>query len=115
MPYEEIKNIEFIGDGSLGEVYKGTFNGRKIALKRFLLKEKTDNYHLFVLDHVNLIKFLLVTYIYFSSYQILQSIFIPSGEKKNLNFVNMLWLFETFKTEPYIYKKADAFCETSLQ
>ena len=63
IPYEEISNIEEIKKGSQGVVYKGVFGGRTIALKKFAKKREAD-YHLLLLDHPNLIKFLLVIRIY---------------------------------------------------
>ena len=91
VPYEEIKNIELVGEGGQAEVYKGTLNEEIIALKRFVKKTKTEKYHLLGLDHPNLIRFLSVIYICFSSFRILKNIFIFKT-KKNCIF----WVFCSF-------------------
>ena len=75
VPYNDISNIELIAKGGQGEVYRGTFGGKNIALKRFTTKDETNNYHLHSLNHPNLIKFLLVTYGSCFSYSLFQRIF----------------------------------------
>lgn len=65
VPFEEIRIIELIGEGGQGAVYKGSLDKKIIALKRFSKKEETENYHLLVLDHPNLIRFLSVICICF--------------------------------------------------
>ena len=76
VPYEDISNSELLGKGSQGEVRKGGFGARNIALKKFLSNSKTDDYRLFLLDHTNLIKFLLVICTFSFSYKGLQGIFV---------------------------------------
>lgn len=72
VPYEEIEFLEKIGKGGQGVVHKGVFGGKIIALKKYLAKEQKKNYSQLDLNYPNLIKFLLVIYIYYFPYKQLQ-------------------------------------------
>ena len=99
VPYEEISNLEFLGKGNQGVVYKGRFGERSIALKTFLSDPKTDDYRLFLLDHTNLIKFLLVICIFFSC-RLSQLIFFFEIHQTHDNqiYISCInWLFQALK------------------
>lgn len=68
VPYKELsKNLKLIGRGGQGQVYNIVVSERTLALKQFKTKKETENYHLLYLDHLHLIKFLLVVYIHLFS------------------------------------------------
>lgn len=61
MEFECIKNLERIGAGSQGVVYKGDLGDETIAVKRVGKREAEAIFGLLHLEHQNLIQFLLVS------------------------------------------------------
>ena len=52
-----IKDLELIGVGIEGSVFRGKLNGQEVACKRVKTKEETNIKHLKKLNHLNVIKF----------------------------------------------------------
>jgi mitogen-activated protein kinase kinase kinase 13 len=57
VPFEELKNLQWLGSGAQGVVFKGTFNNEEVAIKKVKSKEEANLKHLKKLNHPNLVKF----------------------------------------------------------
>ena len=62
MPFEELKNLQWLGSGAQGCVFKGTFKSEEVAIKKVKSKEEANIKHLKRLNHPNLVKFKGVSY-----------------------------------------------------
>jgi len=63
-----INDLELIGAGIEGSVFRGKLNGQDIACKRVKSKEETNIKHLKKLNHLNVIKFrglILISYFFY--------------------------------------------------
>ncbi|VDM96513.1 unnamed protein product [Thelazia callipaeda] len=58
IPFESITHLEWLGSGSQGAVFIGSFNGRLVAVKKVKDKSETELKHLQHINHANLIKFI---------------------------------------------------------
>jgi mitogen-activated protein kinase kinase kinase 13 len=56
IPFENISNLEWIGGGSQGAVFKGTLRAEHVAVKKVKSKEEANVKHLCRLQHPNLVK-----------------------------------------------------------
>ncbi|KAI2804837.1 hypothetical protein BLOT_003825 [Blomia tropicalis] len=57
IPFEQLKNLEFMGSGAQGAVFKGRFNNEWVAVKKVKEKRETDIRHLRRLSHPNIVAF----------------------------------------------------------
>ena len=55
-----MNDLELIGTGIEGSVYRGKLDGQNIACKRVKTKEETNIKHLKKLNHINVIKFRVI-------------------------------------------------------
>ena len=62
VPFEELKNLQWLGSGAQGCVFKGTFKSEEVAIKKVKSKEEANIKHLKRLNHPNLVKFIGVSY-----------------------------------------------------
>lgn len=58
IPFDTIRNLEWINSGSQGVVFKGYLNNRLVAVKKVREKSETEIKHLKKLKHKNVINFL---------------------------------------------------------
>ncbi|CAF0981799.1 unnamed protein product [Brachionus calyciflorus] len=61
IPFEELKDLVFLGSGAQGCVFKAMLNKEEVAVKKVKSKEEADTRHLRKLNHVNLVKFKAVS------------------------------------------------------
>lgn len=57
IPFEKLKDLQWLGSGAQGCVFKGYFNNEEVAIKKVKSKEEANVKHLIRLNHPNLIKF----------------------------------------------------------
>jgi mitogen-activated protein kinase kinase kinase 12 len=57
IPFELITNLEWLGSGSQGAVFRGQLNGDNVAVKKVRELAETDIEHLRQLRHPNVISF----------------------------------------------------------
>ncbi|CAD5113274.1 DgyrCDS2454 [Dimorphilus gyrociliatus] len=57
IPFESIKELQWIGSGGQGAVFLGTFGSEQVAVKKVHDKAQTEIRHLRKLNHPNIIKF----------------------------------------------------------
>ncbi len=57
VPFDELKNLRWLGSGAQGCVFKGTFKNEEVAIKKVKSKEEANIRHLKRLNHPNLVKF----------------------------------------------------------
>ncbi|KAK2718040.1 hypothetical protein QYM36_006731 [Artemia franciscana] len=58
IPFESIKDLQWLGSGAQGAVFKGRLRGQVIAVKKVKDKQETEIRHLKQLNHPNIIRFL---------------------------------------------------------
>ncbi len=56
IPFENITNLEWVGGGAQGCVFKGLLNGEQVAVKKVKSKEEANIKYLCRLDHPNLVR-----------------------------------------------------------
>lgn len=57
IPFEQLKNLQWLGSGAQGCVFKGSLNNEEVAIKKVKSKEEANVKHLMRLNHPNLVKF----------------------------------------------------------
>ncbi|KAL7055035.1 hypothetical protein AAHC03_024279 [Spirometra sp. Aus1] len=57
-PFEQISDLNFIGSGAQGVVFRGILNGQPIAVKKVQKQSETDIRHLRNLRHPNIVRFI---------------------------------------------------------
>jgi hypothetical protein len=57
IPFEDLKDLQWVGSGAQGCVFKGTLNGQLVAIKKVKSKEEANIRHLKRLNNPNLVKF----------------------------------------------------------
>jgi mitogen-activated protein kinase kinase kinase 13 len=57
IPFEDLKDLQWVGSGAQGCVFKGTLNGELVAIKKVKSKEEANIRHLKRLNNPNLVKF----------------------------------------------------------
>lgn len=57
IPFESINNLEFVGSGAQGVVFKGKLGDEEVAVKKVNNKSETDIKHLRKLNHPNIVAF----------------------------------------------------------
>lgn len=60
IPFEDLKDLEFIDSGGQGAVYKAEHKGKIVAVKKVRDPKETEIKHLLKLKHENIIEFRLV-------------------------------------------------------
>lgn len=58
IPFQDIRDLEYIGSGGQGTVFKGTYKKQCIAVKKVNEPKQTDIWNLRKLEHPNIVKFL---------------------------------------------------------
>lgn len=57
IPFENIKDLQWLGSGAQGAVFLGRFNTDQVAVKKVRDVKETDIRHLRKLSHPNIISF----------------------------------------------------------
>lgn len=57
IPFENLRNLQYLGSGAQGCVFKGLLNNEEVAIKKVKSKEEANIKHLMRLNHENLVKF----------------------------------------------------------
>ena len=57
IPFEEFKDLQWLGSGAQGCVFKGTYNSEFVAIKKVKSREEANIKHLRRLNHPNLVRF----------------------------------------------------------
>ena len=57
IPFDELKNLQWLASGAQGCVFKGTFKSQEVAIKKVRSREETNIKHLKKLSHPNLVQF----------------------------------------------------------
>lgn len=57
IPFDQLKNLQWLGSGAQGCVFKGLLNNEEVAIKKVKSKEEANVKHLMRLNHPNLVKF----------------------------------------------------------
>ncbi|GBM41178.1 Mitogen-activated protein kinase kinase kinase 12 [Araneus ventricosus] len=57
IPFDDIKDLQFLGSGAQGAVFCGCLNGELVAVKKVREKSETDVKHLKKLSHCNVVSF----------------------------------------------------------
>lgn len=57
IPFEEIRELQWLGSGAQGAVFLGVFGGEQVAVKKVRHQKDTEIRHLRHLDHQNIIRF----------------------------------------------------------
>jgi mitogen-activated protein kinase kinase kinase 13 len=57
IPFDELKDLQWIGNGAQGCVFKGHFRNEEVAIKKVKSKEEASIKNLKKLNHPNLVKF----------------------------------------------------------
>lgn len=57
IPFENISDLEWLGSGAQGAVFKGKLRGEWVAVKKVRDLKETDIKHLKKLNHANVIQF----------------------------------------------------------
>ena len=57
IPFDELKDLQWIGNGAQGCVFKGNFRNEEVAIKKVKSKEEASIKNLKKLNHPNLVKF----------------------------------------------------------
>jgi mitogen-activated protein kinase kinase kinase 13 len=57
IPFEDLKNLQWLGSGAQGCVFKGLLKNEEVAIKKVKSKEEANIKHLLRLNHENLVKF----------------------------------------------------------
>ena len=57
IPFEDIKELEWIGSGAQGAVFLGKWRSEEVAIKKVRTQKDTSIKHLKYLEHKNVVKF----------------------------------------------------------
>lgn len=57
VPFEEISDLQWVGSGAQGAVFRGKFHGNDVAVKKVRHIKETEIKHLRKLKHPNIITF----------------------------------------------------------
>lgn len=68
IPFEQISDLEWLGSGAQGAVFKGKLRNQCVAVKKVRDVKETEIKHLRKLNHQNIIQFKLVFVIHFHSF-----------------------------------------------
>ncbi|XP_071515819.1 uncharacterized protein wnd isoform X4 [Panulirus ornatus] len=58
IPFEEVSNLQWLGSGAQGAVFRGQLRGNWVAIKKVREQKETDITHLRKLNHPNIVQFL---------------------------------------------------------
>ncbi|XP_069970757.1 mitogen-activated protein kinase kinase kinase 12 isoform X4 [Penaeus vannamei] len=58
IPFEEVSNLEWLGSGAQGAVFRGRLRGNWVAIKKVREQKETDIQHLRKLNHPNIVQFI---------------------------------------------------------
>ncbi|XP_066974993.1 mitogen-activated protein kinase kinase kinase 13 isoform X7 [Macrobrachium rosenbergii] len=58
IPFEEVSNLQWLGSGAQGAVFRGQLRGSWVAIKKVREKKETDIQHLRKLNHPNIVQFM---------------------------------------------------------
>lgn len=56
VPFEAIRNLQWLGSGAQGAVFLGQYRGEPLAVKKLREEKETDIKHLRKLNHPNIVK-----------------------------------------------------------
>jgi mitogen-activated protein kinase kinase kinase 13 len=57
IPFESFRDLQWLGSGAQGCVFKASLNGEEVAIKKVKSREEANIKHLRRLNHANLVKF----------------------------------------------------------
>jgi len=63
IPFEDLKNLEFVDSGGQGAVYKAEHQGQMVAVKKVRDPKEIEIRHLLKLKHDNIVEFMLVYFV----------------------------------------------------
>ncbi|XP_069938309.1 mitogen-activated protein kinase kinase kinase 13-A isoform X5 [Cherax quadricarinatus] len=58
IPFEEVSNLQWLGSGAQGAVFRGQLRGTWVAIKKVREQKETDITHLRKLNHPNIVQFM---------------------------------------------------------